>query len=87
LPGSAERLYVSNDHMGNFFECVRSRKSPVADAEAGHRSVTMCHLGSMAIRLGRPVRWDPAKEQVVGDDEAQSWVAREQRKPWTYEMV
>jgi len=87
LPASADRLYVSNDHMANFFECVRSRKAPVADVEAGHRSVTMCHLGSIAVRLGRPLRWDPAKEQIVGDDEAQSYVAREQRKPWTYEMV
>jgi predicted dehydrogenase len=87
LPSNAERLYVSNDHMANFFECVRSRKAPVADVEAGHRSVTMCHLGSIAVRLGRPLRWDPAKEQIVGDDEAQSYVAREQRKPWTYEMV
>jgi hypothetical protein len=47
----------------------------------------MCHLGSIAIRLGRPLRWDPAKEQFVGDDEAQSYVSREQRKPWTYDMV
>ena len=87
LPAGAERLYVSNDHMANFFDCVRSRKAPVADVEAGHRSVTMCHLGSMAIRLGRPLRWDPAKEQIIGDDEAQSYVSREQRKPWTYDMV
>ena len=87
LPASAKRLYTSNDHMGNFFECVRTRKSPICDANIGHRSVSVCHLGSTAIRLGRKLQWDPAKEQFVGDDEANKFVAREQRKPWSYEAV
>jgi hypothetical protein len=87
LPGSAERLYASNDHMGNFFECVRTRKAPVASAEIGHRSVSVCHLGAISTRLGRKLQWDPQKEQFVGDDEANKMVAREQRKPWTYDAV
>lgn len=87
LPASAERLYVSNDHMGNFFDCVRWRKQPICDVEIGHRSASVCHLGVISIRLGRGLKWDPAKEQFVGDKEANKYLAREMRKPWTYDMV
>ena len=78
-------LYVSNDHMGNFFDCVRSRKAPIAEAAIGHRSVSVCHLGVIALRLGRKLNWDPAKEQFIDDKEANSYVSREMRKPWSYE--
>jgi predicted dehydrogenase len=87
LPASATRLYTSNDHMGNLFECIRSRKPPVCDAEVGHRSVTVCHLGVIAMRLGRALEWDPAKEEFKGDAEANKWLAREPRKPWSYDAV
>jgi predicted dehydrogenase len=87
LPGNAERLYSSNDHVGNFFECVRTRKAPVADVEVGHRSITMCHLGAIATRLGRPLKWDTTKEDFVDDAEASSYVAREQREKWSYATV
>lgn len=87
LGANATRLYASDNHMANFFECVRSRKSPVADVEIGHRSVSVCHLGVLALRLGRKLKWDPAKEQFVGDRDADKWLAREQRKPWTYDAV
>jgi predicted dehydrogenase len=80
-------LYESNDHMGNFFDCIRTRKPPVCDAETGHRSVSVCHLGVLAIRLGRKLNWDPEKEQFVDDKEANGYLSREMRKPWTYEMV
>ena len=87
LPANARRLYTSNNHMGNFFECVRTRQDPICSAEIGHRSVSVCHLGSTAIRLGRKLQWDPQKEQFVGDEEANRFVAREQRRPWSYEVV
>jgi len=61
LPASATRLYASDNHMRNFFDCVRSREAPICDAEIGHRSVSMCHLGVIALRLGRKLQWDPAK--------------------------
>src|SRR5690606_20605425 len=79
LSSDAERLYVSDNHMGNFFECVKTRKAPVCDAEIGHRSASVCHLGVIAIRLGRKLAWDPAKEEFTGDSEANSMVAREMR--------
>lgn len=80
-------LPVSNDHMGNFFDCVRTRKPPICDAEIGHRSVSLCHLGVIAIRLGRKLNWDPVKQAFIGDKEADSYLRREMRKPWTYEMI
>jgi hypothetical protein len=87
LPPSAERLQVSNNHMQNFFDSVRSRNAPICDAEIGHRSASICHLGVIALRLGRTLRWDPENEQFPKDDEAQHWVAREMRAPWTWDSV
>ena len=88
-PGDAKKvtLYESNDHMGNFFECIRTRKPPVCDAETGHRSVSVCHLGVLAIRLGRKLAWDPDRERFIDDKEADGYLSREMRKPWTYELV
>jgi predicted dehydrogenase len=87
LPASAERLLVSNDHMGNFFDCVRTRKEPICNAEIGHRSASICHLGVIAMHLGRELNWDPQKESFVNDAEANRWLAREMRSPWGYENV
>jgi predicted dehydrogenase len=81
------QVYASDDHMGNFFECVRTRKPPICDAEVGHRSASLCHLGGIALRLGRMLKWDPAKEEFLDDREANGYLAREQRKPWTYDTV
>lgn len=80
-------LYVSNDHMGNFIESIRSRGAAICDAEIGHRSASVCHLGVMALRLGRKLRWNPETEQFTDDKEATTYLAREQRKPFSYEML
>ncbi len=87
LPSSAQRLVASDDHMQNFFDCVRSRKSPICDAQIGHRSVSVCHLGVIALRLGRKLAWDPAKEEFVNDPESNQWLSREMRAPWTYDLT
>ena len=89
LPAGAKRLYVSNDHMGNFFDCVRSRKLPVADVETGHLSATLCHIGTIALRLGRKLQWSPARENFTGDGakEANPWLARNMRKPFDYSFA
>ncbi len=81
------RLLVSNDHMGNFFDCVRTRKAPLCDAEVGHRSATVCHLAGIAVRMGRKLTWDGAKERFVDDKEADALLAREPHAPWSYEKV
>ncbi len=87
LPANAVRLYKSDNHMGNFFECIRSRKDPICRVEIGHRSITVAHLGVISVRLGRPIRWDPVKEEIVGDAEAARWMARPMRKPYDYEFI
>ncbi|MCH5374100.1 MAG: Gfo/Idh/MocA family oxidoreductase [Planctomycetes bacterium] len=83
LPSNAERLYVSNDHMENLIECMKTRRQPICSVDIGHRSVTPCHLVNISMRLQREILWDPMKEEVVGDDEANGWLVREQRPPYT----
>ena len=75
-------LYVSKDHYENWLDCIKTRKKPICDVAIGHRSATVCHLGNIAIRLGRPIRWDPVKEQIVGDTEAAAMQSRPYRAPW-----
>ncbi len=83
LPDNAIRLYKSDDHMGNFLDCMRTRKNPICDAEIGHRSVSICHLANISLRLGgRKLIWNPKKEEIVNDREANSMIRRECRKPW-----
>jgi predicted dehydrogenase len=86
LPKDATRLYVSNDHMGNWRDCLRERKRPICDVEIGHRSVTVCHIGNIAIRSSKKLKWDPAKEQFLEDEEANKWLSREMRAPWKLEV-
>jgi len=87
LSEDAPRVYVSNDHMANFIDCVKTRKPTICPAEIGHRSASLCHLGVIAIRLGRKLKWDPAKEQFIGDDEANKHLTRPMRKPYDYNMI
>ena len=87
LPATAKRLYVSNNHMKNFLDCVKSREAPICPASVGHRSASVAHLGVTAIRLGRKLNWDPVKEEYVGDAEAQSYVSRPMRAPYDYNMI
>ena len=51
--------------------------------EIGHRTMTVCHLGNIATWLKRPLEWDPAGEQFVGDPQANAWLDRPRRHPWT----
>jgi predicted dehydrogenase len=84
---NAVRLEASMNHMGNFFDCVRSRRQPVCRAEVGHRSVSVCHLGVLSIRLGRKLEWNPDREEFVKDKEASSYLSRAMRASWSLEAV
>jgi predicted dehydrogenase len=76
------------DHMANFFDCVRRRVQPISDVFTQHRSVSSCHLCNIALRLGRPLAWDPAREDFVGDAQASALLGRPQRPGYTLrEMV
>jgi len=64
-------------------DCLKTRKKPAADIEIGHRTATVCHLGNMAVRLGRKIQWDPAKERIIGDEQAAAMLTRPYRAPYT----
>ena len=78
------RLAVSANHYRNFLDCVKSRQDPVEPVEIGHRTASLCHLGNIAMLLHRKIRWDPAKEEIVGDAEAAKLVSRPMRRPYDY---
>ena len=86
LPEASARLEVSDDHMGNFFEAIRTRKDPISAVEAGHLSATVGHLIVIALRTGLPLRWNPDEEKFVGEGakQANGHVARRMRKPYDY---
>lgn len=69
--------------IGDFVHCVRSREEPFRDVESAHRATTVCHLGNIAYWLKRPLKWDPVKEEILGDAEASGWLDRARRKPWS----
>jgi len=74
------RLEVSDDHFRNWFECIRTRGRPIADVEIGHRSAVICHLCNLTRQLGRRLRWDPEREIVLDDEEANAHLDRPRRK-------
>jgi myo-inositol 2-dehydrogenase/D-chiro-inositol 1-dehydrogenase len=82
LAENAWRVPESNDHMGNFFDCVKTRHEPVSPVRIQHRTITACHLTNISLRLNRKLAWDPGTQQIVGDPAANAWQAREQRSPY-----
>ena len=78
-PLRAGKLEAIVNHMGNFFDCVQSRERPISDVDSQHRSVSTCHLGNIAMRVGRELDWDPETETFGADSEANSHLKREQR--------
>lgn len=75
-------LYKSDDHTGNFLDCVISRKEPIAPIETAHRSISIAHLGNIALLTGRDLRWDPVKEEILDDPGANAMLSRAYRRPW-----
>jgi len=75
-------LYASDSHHSDFFSSVRTRQRPITDVEIGHRTASVCHLSGIAENLGRPIQWDPAKEEIIGDPMAASLLDRPRRAPY-----
>lgn len=83
-PERAGKLDAIVNHMGNFFDCIAENRTPISDLESQHRSATTCHLGNIAMRLGRPLKWDPHQEVFVNDEEAMKHLRREQRSGFEF---
>jgi predicted dehydrogenase len=75
-------LYESNDHHRNFIDCIKNGRETAAPVEVGHRSVTVCHLGNIAMMLKRKLKWDPEAERFIGDDQANRMLSKPMRGPW-----
>lgn len=73
----------ANTHHANWIECIRSRKQPSSHAEIGHRSASLGHLVAASFKLNKSLKWDPAQEQFLGNEEANRLLSREARKPWS----
>jgi predicted dehydrogenase len=74
------------EHVQNFLDCVRSRKTPNSDLASSHTVSTTCHLANISLRLGRKIKWDIAKQEIIGDSEANHWLRRPYRAPWDKEL-
>jgi hypothetical protein len=66
--------------MQDWLDCMRSRKTPLADVEIGHRSISVCHIANITRQLGRKLHWDPEAERFTGDAEANDRLTRPRRK-------
>ena len=75
-------LYQSRDHREDWLNGIHTRKSTIANVDIGHRTATICHLSGIAERMGRPLKWDPAKEQILDDPAASRWMERPRRAPY-----
>jgi predicted dehydrogenase len=75
------------EHYGNFVACIKSRARPNGDIEEGHRSALLCHLGNIAQRVGRTIRFNAADESIPGDDEAARLLSRTYRDPWNLPRI
>lgn len=87
--GALEDVYggpISENHTANFIEGMRSRKQPISDVWSHNRMLEICHMGNIAMRLDRALEWDPVKREFIGDDQANTFLARENRKGYEINM-
>jgi hypothetical protein len=75
-------LYKSDNHFRNFIDCIISREEPIAPVEVAHRSITIAHLGNIAMMLDKDLEWDPKAERITNIPEANEMLSRPMREPW-----
>jgi len=75
-------LLQDNHHYRNFLDCVLTRSTPASDIDSAVQSDFMSHLGDIAIRTGRTIGWDPERERIVDDPQAERRMTRAMRAPW-----
>jgi len=73
----------SPGHHRNFLDCVKSREKPMAHAEIGHRTASICHLNNIAMQTGRKLKWSPGEERIIDDAGANALLTPKMRSPWT----
>lgn len=76
-------LYESSNHIGNFLECVRTRRTTITPVDIAHHSIMVGHLGIIAMKLERKVRFNPDTEKFINDPEADRMLSRPMREPWS----
>jgi predicted dehydrogenase len=74
--------YPADDHVRQFLDCVKTRRQPASHVEASHRSITACHAANLSVALDRRLKWDPARERFIDDDQANRLISRAMRVPW-----
>lgn len=82
LKPSDKTVGRSPGHHQNFYDAIRSRGDTVANAEIGHRTVSVCHITTIAMLLGRSLKWDPRAERFIDDEEANRRLSYTYRAPW-----
>jgi hypothetical protein len=83
LKDSDTHLCQSKSHLGNFYDCMKTRKKPLSPIEAAVQSDLISHISNAVVRLNKPIKWDPKKERVIGDNETAKALNRKLRSPWT----
>ncbi len=74
-------------HWANFLYCARERKEPISDVHSHMQMLNVCHLAGISARLGgRKLKWDDATEQIVGDNEANSFLSRPYREGYEIDI-
>lgn len=83
---SGDAMKDYRHHARNFLDSVKSRKQPIADLESGHQVATVCHLTNISLKTGRKINWNAAREEIIGDKEANALLSRPYRAPWDREL-
>ncbi len=81
---SDKHLYKSDNHYQDWIDAIKKRTKPISDVETGHRTSSLCNLANIAYQLQRPLKWDPVKEQFIGDDFANMMLTRAYRGKWNF---
>ena len=86
---ATEQVYggpISENHVANFVQCLKDRKQPISDVWSHNRMLEICHLANISMRLDRELNWDASRREIVGDDEANSFLTREYRSGFEIDM-
>jgi predicted dehydrogenase len=82
LGANKKALYKSENHIGNFIECIKSRKETITPVDVAHRSISVGLLGEIAMTTKQTIKWDPDKEVILNNETASKMLMRNFRSPW-----